>query len=262
MNQDDDTPPPIVAATEGAEMKQILGQGTEDGIPLLDLPPSKESNEMKPKTDIMRFDNLFCMGANEVLANAHQTLANFIPNLSFLRDYGGVVSWNSNGSPVKPPENSTQEGTASEEFLLLRVLQQSAICQLNFSKKISLTEQRLCPGVQFVSVRGLYGCDGNSRMAAAVQISFALSGDQRITCLHYLGERDHACIQAQPSTIAHFVIVVSPLRRLRDKAYHEQLAVAEIINSAFEPSSMMAGCDLRLGKYMACCLIYGGDVVP
>lgn len=40
---------------------------------------------MKPKTDIMRFDNLFCMGANEVLANAHQTLANFIPNLSFLR---------------------------------------------------------------------------------------------------------------------------------------------------------------------------------
>lgn len=46
MNQDDDTPPPIVAATEGAEMKQILGQGTEDGIPLLDLPPSKESNEV------------------------------------------------------------------------------------------------------------------------------------------------------------------------------------------------------------------------
>ncbi|KAK9181504.1 hypothetical protein WN944_024641 [Citrus x changshan-huyou] len=67
---------------------------------------------------------------------------------------------------------------------------------------------------------------------------------------------------AQPSTIAHFVIVVSPLRCLRDKAYHEQLSVAEIINSAFEPSSMMARCDLRLGKYMACCLIYGGDVVP
>ncbi|KAF8395434.1 hypothetical protein HHK36_019380 [Tetracentron sinense] len=30
-----------------------------------------------------------------------------------------------------------------------------------------------------------------------------------------------------------------------EKAYHEQLSVAEITNSAFEPSSMMAKCDLR-----------------
>ncbi|KAL0356945.1 UNVERIFIED_CONTAM: Tubulin alpha chain [Sesamum calycinum] len=32
--------------------------------------------------------------------------------------------------------------------------------------------------------------------------------------------------------------------------------------SAFEPSSMMAKCDPRHGKYMACCLMYRGDVVP
>ncbi|CBI35748.3 unnamed protein product, partial [Vitis vinifera] len=37
-----------------------------------------------------------------------------------------------------------------------------------------------------------------------------------------------------------------------EKAYHEQLSVAEITNSAFEPSSMMAKCDPRHGKYMAC----------
>ncbi|KAA8540170.1 hypothetical protein F0562_024268 [Nyssa sinensis] len=36
----------------------------------------------------------------------------------------------------------------------------------------------------------------------------------------------------------------------------------EITNSAFEPSSMMAKCDPRHGKYMACCLMYRGDVVP
>ncbi|KAF9613476.1 hypothetical protein IFM89_008323 [Coptis chinensis] len=30
-----------------------------------------------------------------------------------------------------------------------------------------------------------------------------------------------------------------------EKAYHEQLSVAEITNSAFEPSSMMAKCDPR-----------------
>merc|ERR1712146_796414 len=40
-----------------------------------------------------------------------------------------------------------------------------------------------------------------------------------------------------------------------EKAYHEQLSVAEITNSAFEPASMMAKCDPRHGKYMACCLI-------
>nr|KJB58757.1 hypothetical protein B456_009G224800 [Gossypium raimondii] len=52
------------------------------------------------------------------------------------------------------------------------------------------------------------------------------------------------------------------LNRLVSQAYHEQLSVAEITNSAFEPSSMMAKCDPRHGKYMACCLMYRGDVVP
>ncbi|RHY92218.1 hypothetical protein DYB35_006314 [Aphanomyces astaci] len=47
-----------------------------------------------------------------------------------------------------------------------------------------------------------------------------------------------------------------------EKAYHEQLSVAEITNSCFEPASMMAKCDPRHGKYMAACLMYRGDVVP
>ncbi|XP_022742827.1 tubulin alpha chain-like [Durio zibethinus] len=47
-----------------------------------------------------------------------------------------------------------------------------------------------------------------------------------------------------------------------EKAYHEQLSVAGITNSAFEPFSMMAKCDPRHGKYMVCCLLYRGDVVP
>ena len=47
-----------------------------------------------------------------------------------------------------------------------------------------------------------------------------------------------------------------------EKAYHEQLSVAEITNAVFEPASMMAKCDPRHGKYMACCLMYRGDVVP
>ena len=47
-----------------------------------------------------------------------------------------------------------------------------------------------------------------------------------------------------------------------EKAYHEQMSVAEITNACFEPYNQMVKCDPRHGKYMACCMLYRGDVVP
>jgi len=47
-----------------------------------------------------------------------------------------------------------------------------------------------------------------------------------------------------------------------DRAYHESLNVNEVTTSAFDPINMMAKCDPRHGKYMACCLMYRGDVTP
>jgi len=46
-----------------------------------------------------------------------------------------------------------------------------------------------------------------------------------------------------------------------DKAY-EQLSIAQITDAVFEPSNCFAKCDARRGKYLACFLMYRGDVVP
>jgi len=41
-----------------------------------------------------------------------------------------------------------------------------------------------------------------------------------------------------------------------EKAYHETMNVSELTGAVFEPQNMMARCDPRHGKYMACCLMY------
>uniref|UniRef100_A0A914E901 Tubulin alpha chain n=1 Tax=Acrobeloides nanus TaxID=290746 RepID=A0A914E901_9BILA len=47
-----------------------------------------------------------------------------------------------------------------------------------------------------------------------------------------------------------------------DRAYHEQLSVSEIAHQCFEPGNQMVKCDPRTGKFMACCMLFRGDVVP
>jgi len=47
-----------------------------------------------------------------------------------------------------------------------------------------------------------------------------------------------------------------------DRASHETYNVSEITNACFEKQNQMVKCDPQSGKYMACCLLYRGDVVP
>merc|ERR1712159_910344 len=47
-----------------------------------------------------------------------------------------------------------------------------------------------------------------------------------------------------------------------EKSGHETSTVNEITASCFEPGNMFTKFDPRLGKYIACCVIFRGDVVP
>jgi len=60
----------------------------------------------------------------------------------------------------------------------------------------------------------------------------------------------------------HFPLATYSPVMSREKAYHEQLSVNEITSACFEPANQMVKCDPRHGKYMACCMLYRGDVVP
>ncbi|KAH6929310.1 hypothetical protein HPB50_026219 [Hyalomma asiaticum] len=56
----------------------------------------------------------------------------------------------------------------------------------------------------------------------------------------------------------HFALVTYAPVISSEKAHHEQLNT----NACFEHANQMVKCDPRHGKYMACCMLYRGDVVP
>lgn len=55
-----------------------------------------------------------------------------------------------------------------------------------------------------------------------------------------------------------------------EKAYHETMTTYELASAVFEPANMLVGCNpictptepRTYYKYMACCLMFRGDVVP
>ncbi|XP_018785541.1 PREDICTED: tubulin alpha-4 chain-like [Bactrocera latifrons] len=60
----------------------------------------------------------------------------------------------------------------------------------------------------------------------------------------------------------HFPLVAYAPLVSSSNASHEHNTIMALTNSCFEASNMMVKCDPRAGKYMACCMLYRGDVVP
>lgn len=46
------------------------------------------------------------------------------------------------------------------------------------------------------------------------------------------------------------------------KAVHEQVTVNDLTSNLFTNENQMVKCDINNGKFMACCILYRGDVTP
>lgn len=46
------------------------------------------------------------------------------------------------------------------------------------------------------------------------------------------------------------------------KAVHEQVTVSDLTSDLFTNENQMVKCDIKSGKFMACCVLYRGDVTP
>lgn len=60
----------------------------------------------------------------------------------------------------------------------------------------------------------------------------------------------------------HFPLATYSPVTSTEKAYHDTLSTSEITTDCFNPSYQLIKCNPRHGKYISCCLLYRGDVIP
>ncbi|KAJ8982382.1 hypothetical protein NQ317_005476 [Molorchus minor] len=83
------------------------------------------------------------------------------------------------------------------------------------------------------------------------------------TCLTTNGciEHEHVCFLMDNEAV--YDILCRNLEVPRPTYTNLNRLLGQVLtNSCFEPANQMVKCDPRAGKYMSCCLLYRGDVVP
>lgn len=65
-----------------------------------------------------------------------------------------------------------------------------------------------------------------------------------------------------PFPRVHFPLVSYAPLASAHRTFHGSNSIADLTNEAFENSNIMVKCDLARGKFMSCCMLYRGDVVP
>ncbi|CAO1318719.1 unnamed protein product [Diamesa tonsa] len=94
-----------------------------------------------------------------------------------------------------------------------------------------------------------------SQVVSSTTASLRFSGDMNVD----LNEFQTNLV---PYPRVHFPLVsYAPLASVT-KSTHESCNIVDITNQAFDNGHVMVQCDLAQGKFMSCCMLYRGDVVP
>lgn len=65
-----------------------------------------------------------------------------------------------------------------------------------------------------------------------------------------------------PFPRVHFPLVSYAPLASAHRTFHGSNSIADLTNEAFDNGNIMVKCDLARGKFMSCCMLYRGDVVP
>lgn len=94
-----------------------------------------------------------------------------------------------------------------------------------------------------------------SQVVSSTTASLRFSGDMNVD----LNEFQTNLV---PYPRVHFPLVSYAPLASAIRSTHESCNIADITNQAFDNSNVMVECDLAQGKFMSCCMLYRGDVVP
>lgn len=65
-----------------------------------------------------------------------------------------------------------------------------------------------------------------------------------------------------PFPRVHFPLLSYAPLSSAHRTFHGSNSIADLTNEAFDNNNIMVKCDLARGKFMSCCMLYRGDVIP